>query len=1692
MPNLTIAVAVSVVPVGPRKADIRTQQFALHLSAAFVAPQAPSEYDYLVRPWDWYSISNVWIKIEAAAVAAFEGAISNVPRKPLAVVGGLSRLRDLIAAGKSVDWNPAQLQTPTPVNTPSTTDPRLIDAIHTLSLYPGEIPQRSKLVSYFQSQGWPASVSKFAVAPEFVIELRGSGGTRLQFRPRPDFDLNQAAAGWPYNVTVLSGTMPANLTVAARAYVKPTRVAQGAGFVQYDDDPTFTAETVPFGANFKDYWFRSVAVYPWTEKLADFTRAVTDVGALMTQMRGEIEGAKPQVREAWDALRLMALGLYGQWFVPAAAPAGCAIGPNDAAGLAQQVLTNNADATELLSRIQRLNQDLRSGEGRRLWLDIFRRARGDSLTEQQLMQKAEEKSAAAASGGAQAGRQADAFDLLLFHQWDYAVGKYEGQTARPLLAEWRLRTREGGAIKESVVKLFTDDGQDAKPWGATKLARLYGRCVAVAVMQTSKLDDARNVLRAQLKTLRALLDADISPDYHPRLTSHNALGAADWDALWQRWEAFVDKYVAQLSGDPSAETEAKPGGLSLQFDLLREKQTGTAPLDEDRNFWKKLAGLGVLVREVRTENGQPVGDWRSVSAATLNLRGIKVRKVEAATNPPDPRKIYIWVGVPRDARPGRYSLTLGQEVFGYDLALNANGFTLASATAAQPQIAVQPLAPGASDAVFRAKLTVTRTDHDFDPAALSHVVFGELLAGAALVPMRIPYREGVRHPYITYNQRSLVAPSDLANSVRDSFAVKDTGSGLQTPGLYEYGPAWNGNQNFNLVPLKFGRSYEMAAFMIDTAGGLPAELSASEPWVFKGQSSTESLGVPAAAATRAAVVKSYAYWRKVPVGQVRISSLKKTEGGEPRFSERPWPEIAEGVEPLAWEVKLQEDTQADPRAKDRKSQLVLIYDGRDAEGGDARTFVFGVKPPSVDLDVLERWSSTPGELTRLKQVLKDYFERVARRHGDPAPFNAQASDDTSLDDPAVSHILFILEAYDFDEANEQAKWKTVSWYKREVRRNDTEPGINYYQTDWLKVLCRGPKAGESGYKVAAADQQEQADGFDISVVVPRDQVRVVRLRVCATVPTRFIEGSTAGDASPKFRQGFFDLTYAPENPQAFRFREDVLNAYHLGTLTPSDRQALEAFLQQNICLKPFTALVETPNAQLPEDKELWSLLKLELDASAKNVVRVLLEQGNATARPKLRNIVRCEVLKQMWRWQGRPIGSFNLAWAVAGGVGPLKDENLDLLKWELAAFAETDEVRDTLIVPRPYNYHQPNPLFEDSFRADLLAHYARYALRVFSRYEKLFTTARPVVSRQVYLDQTAPARKISGHGWRRVLIPYRGLKPPKPLIKAIVPLTGAYADETGADAATSLMLALDETMFSHCGVTEHIECEVEVVEIPSGEQPLNCGAGGTRRRLHQAGPDPIVSPIQPAPGAPNPACELPNADNVIRLDLVGPFGHTFDTGARAPLYGSSSLIVRPFQQDGARHRFRPWNFVKLRFRRKSGNHTVDATLDEKDWNQPLWVQFLPSAEFNVPSWEQEVTVSLDEQNRTITLAPRGTQTFFKELVNPGLFQYCLVLTRVVQDYRGVSGQEIYVDYLRLRHTNDEKGLTGDLRPGMTLEGALKGRLLEIQTAPRVNAGGVRFFDPIPEGDLWKDLLKNDRDEDAKYRVTRISPAFKIR
>ena len=121
-------------------------------------------------------------------------------------------------------------------------------------------------------------------------------------------------------------------------------------------------------------------------------------------------------------------------------------------------------------------------------------------------------------------------------------------------------------------------------------------------------------------------------------------------------------------------------------------------------------------------------------------------------------------------------------------------------------------------------------------------------------------------------------------------------------------------------------------------------------------------------------------------------------------------------------------------------------------------------------------------------------------------------------------------------------------------------------------------------------------------------------------------------------------------------------------------------------------------------------------------------------------------------------------------------------------------------------------------------------------------------------------------------------------MQAIVPLTQYF---TKAEKVASLMLVLDQTAHAQCGITEQIECElVKVID-------------SANTQLYQLGHDPILRVDTD---------DLPTPQNVtLKFKLVGAFGHTFDTGARQPLFGSSSYIIQAGLKDNE-YNFEDWDF----------------------------------------------------------------------------------------------------------------------------------------------------------------------------------------
>ena len=200
---------------------------------------------------------------------------------------------------------------------------------------------------------------------------------------------------------------------------------------------------------------------------------------------------------------------------------------------------------------------------------------------------------------------------------------------------------------------------------------------------------------------------------------------------------------------------------------------------------------------------------------------------------------------------------------------------------------------------------------------------------------------------------------------------------------------------------------------------------------------------------------------------------------------------------------------------------------------------------------------------------------------------------------------------------------------------------------------------------------------------------------------------------------------------------------------------------------------------MPDAEKLWRSLHLELTGN-NDVIAVSLKK-DASEKILRRNIIRCELRRQQWRWQGRPIErekpinpeepdknpvsdieSLKTEWAKNGIVPSPVNEDIEFLKWEMTAFAEMSEAFDLITIPIPFSMTAPELLYRDNFEKDIAARYMRYGLRVFSRYEGLFRRAEPVTTRQPFKPKAGVHKdiiRLSGTGWQRALIRYRGAKP---------------------------------------------------------------------------------------------------------------------------------------------------------------------------------------------------------------------------------------------------------------------------------------------------------------------------------------------
>lgn len=212
----------------------------------------------------------------------------------------------------------------------------------------------------------------------------------------------------------------------------------------------------------------------------------------------------------------------------------------------------------------------------------------------------------------------------------------------------------------------------------------------------------------------------------------------------------------------------------------------------------------------------------------------------------------------------------------------------------------------------------------------------------AVVPAKLPLRDGVRHPFVAYEHRSLIAHSPLDDARGATTALDD--NPVQAHIAYRAPLAGPEFAHLLLPQLRYGDAYRLAAATIDLGGGTADELSTpGAPWVW-----TAPRGAPRYA------TPPITYLREVPVGHVRIARTRPT--GEPDVV----PEIA----PIAREIPPPPGHEADPASV----PLVVARWDR-GKRSDAPVCAMAVQPPAVDVDVVERWLGVEATKARRRDEL---------------------------------------------------------------------------------------------------------------------------------------------------------------------------------------------------------------------------------------------------------------------------------------------------------------------------------------------------------------------------------------------------------------------------------------------------------------------------------------------------------------------------------------------------------------------------------------------------------------------------------------------------------------------------------------------------------------------------------------------------
>ncbi|HKV11838.1 MAG TPA: hypothetical protein VJ725_27075 [Thermoanaerobaculia bacterium] len=571
------------------------------------------------------------------------------------------------------------------------------------------------------------------------------------------------------------------------------------------------------------------------------------------------------------------------------------------------------------------------------------------------------------------------------------------------------------------------------------------------------------------------------------------------------------------------------------------------------------------------------------------------------------------------------------------------------------------------------------------------------------VPFRLGYRNGMRETAVTYDNHPLVADSPAVGLAGPVTLEEDRQDPLWIP-LLHHAPVQlpaepgSGFEEWARLPaLVFGRTYEALPFAVTNAGVLPREIAGNDPTRLRDFGSFQiEPGKPPEKHLR-----TFRYLRRVRVGP-------------PRYGEgfgRPIPPellpIPASVAPLTREREVPPDQENEERVP-----LLLLAPARDPWFPGRDRFQFSIRKPAVDLKTWDRWVAESKDAKELRiKVWTDYHKKA------PKELNQTATDDLTIDDPAVSPFFWAQLV-----ALHGGGGTSVSPLRVPIPKPTGTEGLSLVQSPPVPVRCSvGANAGLTA----------GATGLDVTV--PEGQIW--ELRIFPAVAATLYEKNTgrfhpkAGEALPLLENGGEKLRLQEPLRMRIEVATDVLQS-----LTP---------------------------------KTLWRALKPEAQGSQ---IAVRLDKS---LDPNFQWVSRVELRRQVWRWNGRP-QTFPFAAQPLETANPATAVHREVLKWEAEAFSERSD-DDCARKVTAIRLRDEKPLLYDEDRSvDRRALFYRFGVTVFNRYEGLGTLQPVTASAPVAVGSTVETP------WRRLLHRCRWTEEvPKPKVKLAVPLTEGRTKDGG-------------------------------------------------------------------------------------------------------------------------------------------------------------------------------------------------------------------------------------------------------------------------------------------------------------------------